>query len=186
MPIPWNAVIFEFRSIFAPESEYLCREWPFIVMFREIMLNRVSFVLTDQWAFHTTLWKAIPDIMLIGRKCRAKFENDRISRNGLESKLPNQIEWFRYHIYFIQCVKILTTFCRNVLKIHRSVFYYSCSEYFCQHLRESFVEYSSFISVSISLYLLFSFLFFLKQYSTTVLSCINFLYILEKPRGRYF
>ena len=43
------------------------------LMFREIMLNRVSFVLTDQWAFHTTQqWKAIPDIILRSLKSEIK------------------------------------------------------------------------------------------------------------------
>ena len=108
-----------FARFLRPMSEYLCREWPFIVMFREIMLNRVSFVLTDQWAFHTTQqWKAIPDIIL--RSSVANVErNSKMTvfpEMGIESKLPNQIEWFRYHSLLrndtlYNDVKILTTFC---------------------------------------------------------------------------
>ena len=122
-----------FARFLRPMSEYLCREWPFIVMFREIMLNRVSFVLTDQWAFHTTQqWKAIPDIIL--RSSVANVErNSKMTvfpEMGIESKLPNQIEWFtcRYHsllqkILYTMTQKYWQLSARNVLKIHRSVFY---------------------------------------------------------------
>ena len=55
MPILEMQSFSNFDRFLRPMSKYLCREWPFIVMFREIMLNRVSFVLTDQWAFHTLL-----------------------------------------------------------------------------------------------------------------------------------
>ena len=61
--------------------------------FREIMLNRVSFVLTDQWAFHTTQqWKAIPDIILVIGRMSSEIRWTEMGMN-----IPNQIEWFRYH-----------------------------------------------------------------------------------------
>ena len=118
-----------FARFLSPMSEYFCREWPFIVMFREIMLNRVSFVLTDQWAFHTTQWKAIPDIILRTSVTHVERHSNMtvFPEMGIESKLPNQLESFRYHTLLRKILYTMTythwqLSARNVLHIHRSVF----------------------------------------------------------------
>ena len=73
-----------FAWFLPPMSEGLCWEWPFIVVFwgshwsvstKETRFNRIpQNIKMKGYSRHNS--------SLIGRKNRAKFENDRISRNG--------------------------------------------------------------------------------------------------------
>ena len=85
MPISGNTVIFEFRSTFATDERrimsgmafHCCVVWNahWSVRTKETRFNMISLNITMKG--HSR-----HKYSLIGRKNRAKFENDRISRNG--------------------------------------------------------------------------------------------------------
>ena len=139
MPISWNTVIFKFRLIFATDERRIvsakafhmvfCEahwsQWCHIRPFSAYTVSFVMFVDTDQWASPKHLMKGHShNFSLIGRKTRAKFENDCVSKNGHRIKItqPNSMILVSFssaeNVY-----KNMTLLGQMVLKICRSAFF---------------------------------------------------------------
>ena len=90
MPISWNTVIFEFRSIFATDEQRIMSGIAFHYNALGNPVEPCFFCWHGSMCFpKTQQWKAIPNIILrsSGRKNQAKYENDCVLTNGHRIKI---------------------------------------------------------------------------------------------------
>ena len=130
----WNIVIFKFRLIFCDRWAKLLSGKDFHKVFWGSPLIRGKKKKHGSMGFHKTPYRRLfprHNSSLIGRKTRAKFENDCISWNWhIESKLLNQLQWSWHHSLlrklplYLMMYKNIALLSRKVLKIHRSAFFF--------------------------------------------------------------